>query len=178
LPTVAANTGVVAGVGAEAGAGAILRTGAARAAAAEVIGLGPEDPLADIAAAGIMIVAGYKAVQAIFSSSDSGSNSQGALSKGASAAAGAPPPEDDESGDKKTNDKAKSPNQLNNDIKQGNAPKGVDRVDVGKVKGEQTHVHFDDDSALNKDGTWKHGERDLTRAQEKWLVQNGWNLPK
>ena len=50
-------------------------------------------------------------------------------------------------------DKGKSPNQLNKEIKQGKAPKDVERVDVGKAKGEQTHAHFKDGSALNKDGT-------------------------
>lgn len=74
--------------------------------------------------------------------------------------------------------KAVSPNQLNKLINKGKAPKGIERVDTGKVKGEQTHVHFDDDSALNMDGTWKHGERDLTNAQRDWLQNNGWNLPK
>ena len=58
------------------------------------------------------------------------------------------------------------------------APRDVKRVDVGKVKGEQTHTHFKDDSALNKDGTWKHGESTLCRATQKWLIDNGWNLPK
>ena len=89
-----------------------------------------------------------------------------------SASGGAMPPDDD---DQK---KGKSPNQLNKDIRQGKAPKDVERVDVGKVKGEQTHVHFKDNSALNMDGTWKHGESTLSRATQKWLVENGWKLPK
>lgn len=63
-------------------------------------------------------------------------------------------------------------------LKQGKAPKDVERVDVGKVKGEQTHAHFKDGSALNKDGTWKHGESTLSRATQKWLENNGWTLPK
>ncbi|WP_408001807.1 NBR1-Ig-like domain-containing protein [Massilia sp. SM-13] len=87
-------------------------------------------------------------------------------------------PGDPDNGDEEKKDKGKSPNQLNKEIKQGKAPKDVERVDVGKVKGEQTHAHFKDGSALNKDGTWKHGESTLSRATQKWLENNGWRLPK
>ncbi|WP_150851957.1 hypothetical protein [Sinorhizobium arboris] len=44
----------------------------------------------------------------------------------------------------------KSPSRLNKEIERRQAPKGVKRVDIGKIKGEQTHVHFDDGAALNK----------------------------
>lgn len=74
--------------------------------------------------------------------------------------------------------KVASPNQLNKQIQRGLAPKGVQRVDIGKVTGEQTHVHFDDGSALNIDGTWKHGESDLSNSVKDWLQSNGWTTPK
>jgi len=70
-----------------------------------------------------------------------------------------------------------SPNQLNQAIKRGQAPAGLKRVDVGKVKGEQIHVHFDNGAALNIDGTWKHGSATLTNAQTKWLRGQGWTPP-
>ncbi len=70
-----------------------------------------------------------------------------------------------------------SPNQINKLVGKGNAPKGLDRVDVGKIKGEQTHIHFDDGAALNMNGTWKHGSTTLTKAQKEFLVKNGWKLP-
>ena len=73
--------------------------------------------------------------------------------------------------------KNKSPNQLNKSIERGQAPRGIVRVDTPKIKNEKLHVHFDDGSALNIDGTWKHGGRDLTRSQKKWLQDNGWKLP-
>ncbi len=73
--------------------------------------------------------------------------------------------------------KAASPNQLNQQVRQGKAPKDVKRVDAGKVPGEQSHVHFKDGAALNKDGTWKHGHRALTEAEKQWLQENGWSLP-
>jgi hypothetical protein len=37
---------------------------------------------------------------------------------------------------------------------------------------------FADGSSLNRDGTWKHGTAKLTRAQEEWLRENGWTVPK
>ncbi|MDP3933558.1 MAG: RHS repeat-associated core domain-containing protein [Methylococcaceae bacterium] len=74
--------------------------------------------------------------------------------------------------------KVASPNQLNKQIQRGLAPKEVQRVDIGKVIGEQTHVHFDDGSALNIDGTWKHGESDLSNSVKDWLQSNGWTTPK
>jgi hypothetical protein len=90
-----------------------------------------------------------------------------AISAGDTNSASSGSPGDPDDGDEEKKDKGKSPNQLNNEIKQGKAPKDVERVDVGKVKGEQTHAHFKDGSALNKDGTWKHGESTLSRANQK-----------
>lgn len=72
--------------------------------------------------------------------------------------------------------KMMSPNQINKAIKRGQAPQGVKRVDTGKVKGEQTHVHFDNGAALNIDGSWKHGSAELTSKQREWLMNNGWTL--
>lgn len=99
---------------------------------------------------------------------------KGQGSQTGAAAGGAPGGPEDE----KPGEKGKSPNQLNKDIRQGKAPKEVERVDVGKIKGEQVHVHLKDGSALNKDGTWKHGGTTLSRATQKWLIENGWTLPK
>jgi hypothetical protein len=68
--------------------------------------------------------------------------------------------------------------RMNREIRTDRAPDGVKRVDKGKVSGEQDHVHFRDGSALNEDGSWKHGGTELTRAIEKWLSKWGWNLPQ
>jgi hypothetical protein len=62
-------------------------------------------------------------------------------------------------------------------IDTGRAPKGIDRVDTPKIPGEQLHIHFKDGSALNIDGSWKHGGTELTKAQREWLTTNGWTLP-
>ncbi|MDR2206282.1 MAG: RHS repeat-associated core domain-containing protein [Flavobacteriaceae bacterium] len=72
----------------------------------------------------------------------------------------------------------KSMNQLNKLVKIGKAPKSILRFDLGKVKGEINHVHFDNGAALNIDGTWKHGSKVLTNKEIKFLQENGWTIPK
>jgi hypothetical protein len=88
-------------------------------------------------------------------------------------------PEDNKKHSDRENKKSepKSPNQMNQQIKTGNSPRDVKRVDVGRVKGEQNHIHFKDGSALNRDGTWKHGKRHLSNAEKQWVQENGWTLP-
>lgn len=71
-----------------------------------------------------------------------------------------------------------SVNQMNKQIKTGKAPRGVKRADRGKVTGEQDHVHLNDGSAINQDGTWKHGVTELTNAIRDWLTSWGWQVPK
>lgn len=58
-------------------------------------------------------------------------------------------------------------------------PKSVSRVDKAQnpSAGEVPHVHFGEDSALNVDGEWKHGGRDLTSEERRWLQRCGWVLP-
>ena len=70
-----------------------------------------------------------------------------------------------------------TPNQMNQAIFRNQAPKGIVRIDTPKVPGEQLHATFDDGSALNVDGSWKHGGVTLTNAQRAWLSDNGWTVP-
>ena len=78
-----------------------------------------------------------------------------------------------------TSKESKSINQLQKDVERGNAPKGIDRFDKGNATlGEKDHVHFKDGSALNIDGTWKHGYRNLKTKEIKYLERNGWKLSK
>ena len=63
-------------------------------------------------------------------------------------------------------------------VEKGQAPKSVDRVDPGLGPNEQDHIHFSDGDALNEGGTWKHGGRTLTNAENEWIESNGWNTPK
>lgn len=68
-------------------------------------------------------------------------------------------------------------NQMNTQIKKGQAPKGVKRIDKPLVKGEQIHAHLDKGSAINIDGTLKHGNgKEITSAIKNWLKGNGWDL--
>ncbi|MEM9391993.1 MAG: hypothetical protein AAGA02_16055 [Bacteroidota bacterium] len=60
----------------------------------------------------------------------------------------------------------------------GKAPKTIKRFDKGKILGERDHVHFTDGSALNIDGTWKHGGRKLTKKEIEFLALNGWIIPR
>ena len=74
---------------------------------------------------------------------------------------------------------AYSPNQANKMIQQGKAPSTILRVDVGKAANELTHVHFAGGAALNNNGTWKHGSRILSKAEEVFVTEVlGWPLPR
>jgi len=81
---------------------------------------------------------------------------------------------------KKTTDppKATSPNQMQKQVEAGQAPKSVDRVDSPRFPFEKPHIEFEDGNALNNDGTWKHGGRELTNTEKDWITSNGWSLPK
>lgn len=72
----------------------------------------------------------------------------------------------------------RSPGNMQKQVERGQAPKSVERVDPARTAFEKPQVHFKDGSALNYDGTWKHGGRALTNAEQNWLVQNGWRLPQ
>ena len=74
--------------------------------------------------------------------------------------------------------KFKSINQLNILAQTGKLTKTITRFDKGKIFGELDHVHFSNGSALNINGTWKHGSKILTNKEIKILTQNGWILPK
>ena len=69
----------------------------------------------------------------------------------------------------------KSPNQMDR-----TKPDGVERVEPGNTNNNtKDHVHFEDGSALNRDGTVHHtsdsGEPpNPTRKQRKWLKKGGW----
>ncbi len=67
--------------------------------------------------------------------------------------------------------------ELQKEVEKGRVPDSVDRVDKGLGPYEKDHVHFKDDHALNHDGTWKHGGRNVTNKEKKWLEENGWEVP-
>ncbi len=69
--------------------------------------------------------------------------------------------------------KPKSPNQLKQDIERGRAPISIKRCDL-KKDNDKSHVHFKDGNALYKDGTWKHGGRELTNKEKDFLKRYDW----
>jgi hypothetical protein len=76
----------------------------------------------------------------------------------------------------------KTAGNMNEQVKRGQAPKSIDRVDPGNLdpKGDRmSHIHFKDGRhAIYNDGTWKHGGRPLTNEEKEWIEKNGWPLPK
>jgi hypothetical protein len=69
-------------------------------------------------------------------------------------------------------------NQLQRLVQTGKVPLGITRFDAGTgIPGQLPHVHVNG-AALNIDGTWRHGTTILTNQQIKFLLQNGWILPK
>ena len=73
--------------------------------------------------------------------------------------------------------KPTSPNQMQNQVKRGQAPKTVVRVDNPTIKGQLPHVHFSDGTALNIDGSVHdamNGIHTLTKREQIWLFENGW----
>ena len=74
---------------------------------------------------------------------------------------------------------ATSPNQMQDQVRRGKAPKEVDRVDPPHVSGQKPHVHFGDKSSINIDGTIHdkmNGAPRITKKIAKWLLENGWKL--
>jgi len=68
-------------------------------------------------------------------------------------------------------------NRLSQTIKKGQAPKSIIRLDKGKNYKELPHVHFDNGSALKINGVWKHGYKELTNKEIKFLKRYEWILP-
>ncbi|MBS7200305.1 MAG: hypothetical protein KH111_19575, partial [Bacteroidales bacterium] len=68
-------------------------------------------------------------------------------------------------------------NKLAQMIKKGQGPKSIIRLDKGLIYKELPHVHFDNGSALNINGVWKHGYKKLTNQEIKFLKQYEWILP-
>ncbi|PCI91632.1 hypothetical protein COB11_08290, partial [Candidatus Aerophobetes bacterium] len=76
------------------------------------------------------------------------------------------------------NAKKSSAGSLQKQVNKGKAPKSVERVDKGRGAFEKDHIHFKDDSALNHNGIWKHSSKKLTNEEVRWILENGWEVPK
>jgi RHS repeat-associated protein len=90
--------------------------------------------------------------------------------------------DDEEDGEvKNPTKKTKSVNQLNELVKKGKTPRGIKRFDKGKGTKNlpQDEATFSDNSSLYRDGTWRHNYgHKLTNEQIKFLIENGWKIPK
>ena len=74
------------------------------------------------------------------------------------------------------NEKSSSPGKMQQEVKRGQAPKDVARVD--RPKNGKPHVHFKDGTSLNNDGTIhdkRAGIPKLTRPVRNWLRQHHWS---
>ena len=128
----------------------------------------------------------YAAAQSIIAAQQHGANKKTVsdmVSQAQAVSGGAMPPDDNGGNDKKNkaSNKKSSAGDMQKQVEKGKAPNSVDRVDKGRGSFEKDHVHFkgkNGGSALNSDGTWKHGSKELTNAEKKWLQKNGWSLPK
>lgn len=68
---------------------------------------------------------------------------------------------------------------MNQQVRKGQAPKSVHRVDQGKIEFEKDHIHFKDDRILNSDGTWRGDRgRTLTTKEKVWIEENNWEIPQ
>jgi len=73
--------------------------------------------------------------------------------------------------------KPTSPNQMQKQVEKGQAPSTVVRVDNPKLPGQLPHVHFNDGTAININGSVHDamkGVHNLTNAERVWLIDNGW----
>lgn len=73
-----------------------------------------------------------------------------------------------------------SRNQMNKQVQKGKAPAGVKRVDPPHVQGQQPHVHYNNGTSSNMDGTTHdagNGTPNPSSAVNNWLQQNGWTPP-
>lgn len=70
-----------------------------------------------------------------------------------------------------------SANEVRQLIRRGKAPRTIRHVNTGRIAYEKTHLHFTDGTALNIDGTWKHGRRVLTNAEKAFIRLIEWVLP-
>lgn len=90
-----------------------------------------------------------------------------------------PPPNKDPKKDDENKVKQTSPNQMNQQVKRGQAPRGVTRVDNPDSVYSKPHVHFDDGTSITIDGEIHdagHGIPQISGEILQWLHRNGWCL--
>jgi hypothetical protein len=70
-----------------------------------------------------------------------------------------------------------SANQMNQEVKRGQAPREVKRVDnAHPPEDPQDHAHLEDGSRVRKDGTTNPEGANIPQSVIKWLRGHGWNF--
>jgi hypothetical protein len=99
----------------------------------------------------------------------SGSGSNRSSSSGAGGGLGQEPDDDDK-------DHKISASQAQQLVKKGQCPNTIKRIDKGGTpESPHDHAHFKDGSALYRNGTWRHGFRQLTGAEKAFLSKIGFS---
>jgi hypothetical protein len=77
-------------------------------------------------------------------------------------------------------DHKKKFNAIRKEILKGQAPKSIRRIDFQNLApGEIPHIHFEDGSALNIDGSDKEKKPvRLNNKEKEWLKKHGWEIPE
>lgn len=75
-----------------------------------------------------------------------------------------------------------SPNRLQREVERGRAPRGVTRVDPANpdVPGSQPHIHYDDGTSSNLDGSVHDAHRGYPNPSNRirrWIESHGWTAP-
>jgi len=76
--------------------------------------------------------------------------------------------------------KPTSLNQMQKQIERGQAPDTVLRIDIARIPGTKTHIHFTDGTSINIDGSvhdQMNGIHVFTNAEIKWFKDNFWEVP-
>ena len=78
-------------------------------------------------------------------------------------------------------DKPSSPGKMDREIKRGQAPRGVDRVDSGHVPGQEPHVHYSDGTSSTVSGRVHDLHKGIPNPSGRvveWLLKHGWTPPR
>ena len=73
-----------------------------------------------------------------------------------------------------------SPNKMQQEVRRGQAPKEIKRVDKPHVEGQEPHIHFCNGTSCNRSGSTHDAHRGTPNPGNKareWLEGHGWTPP-
>ncbi|MDU8925640.1 RHS repeat-associated core domain-containing protein [Pasteurellaceae bacterium LIM206] len=74
-----------------------------------------------------------------------------------------------------------SASKMNQEVKRGQAPKDVVRVDRGHIPGQESHVHYRDRTSSTVSGKVHDAHKGIpnpSKAVKSWLKSHGWTPPE